>query len=249
MRHIFLSPHFDDAIGSCGGTIARLVRDGADVIVCTLFGGEGQAPFSDFAASLHRQWRLGENAVAERRREDAEAATTIGCRAEWLQYLEAIYRTGADGKPLYARGADLFAGVNAADSDLAGRIGETLRGRLDLADRIYGPAAFGDHADHQIAFAAGQALRSAGLHVQFYREFFYAEKADSATRLSGLDLVDAPFGPVEFALKCAAVVCYRSQIRWLFGSEGAMHLHFENTNRRDSEMGYAEIFWRDPAST
>ncbi|MHA1303522.1 MAG: PIG-L deacetylase family protein [Candidatus Heimdallarchaeaceae archaeon] len=37
MDHIFLSPHLDDAVASCGGLIAKLVEQGNKVIVATFF--------------------------------------------------------------------------------------------------------------------------------------------------------------------------------------------------------------------
>ncbi|MHA1217998.1 MAG: hypothetical protein ACTSO5_04845 [Candidatus Heimdallarchaeaceae archaeon] len=37
MQHIFLSPHLDDAVASCGGTIAKLVYEREDVLVLTVY--------------------------------------------------------------------------------------------------------------------------------------------------------------------------------------------------------------------
>ncbi len=39
-RLIFLSPHPDDAVLSCGGWIYQLAQDGERPIVITLFGGD-----------------------------------------------------------------------------------------------------------------------------------------------------------------------------------------------------------------
>lgn len=45
LAHVFLSPHFDDAVGSGGGTIGRLVSAGHAVRVLTTFGGAEREPF------------------------------------------------------------------------------------------------------------------------------------------------------------------------------------------------------------
>ncbi|MHA1223109.1 MAG: hypothetical protein ACTSP3_07610 [Candidatus Heimdallarchaeaceae archaeon] len=35
MWHIFLSPHFDDVVASCGGLIAKLIYEQEEVLVYT----------------------------------------------------------------------------------------------------------------------------------------------------------------------------------------------------------------------
>ena len=42
-RLIFLSPHPDDAVLSCGGWIYQLAQDGERPIVITIFGGDRPA--------------------------------------------------------------------------------------------------------------------------------------------------------------------------------------------------------------
>ena len=73
-RHIFLSPHFDDAVYSCGGTIGVQVSAGLRPLVITVFGGAPASPveFSPFAAEIHRTMGFRQDAqaaVAARRRE------------------------------------------------------------------------------------------------------------------------------------------------------------------------------------
>ena len=41
MRHIFISPHPDDAALSCGGLIAHLRELGQNVIIISVFSGHG----------------------------------------------------------------------------------------------------------------------------------------------------------------------------------------------------------------
>jgi hypothetical protein len=57
-RHIFLSPHFDDVVYSCGGTLGVQVCSGLHPLVITIFGGAPPAttPLSPFAQYLHGQW-------------------------------------------------------------------------------------------------------------------------------------------------------------------------------------------------
>jgi len=247
MAYVFLSPHFDDAVGSCGGTIARLAARSEDVGILTIFGGEGEEPFSPFAQTLHRLWGIAGAPVSGRRREDAEASAVLGCRSEWLDYAEAIYRKDADGAALYARNEDLFGEIRTADEGLAETIGEELKRRLAPGGVVFAPAGFGNHVDHRIARAAGEHLRRAGLRLCFYREFFYED--EGAAAYSGLRRIEAPFGARAFEAKCAAFARYCSQTPVLFGSEARMREAFRATDRRDSGAGFAEAFWMDPAET
>jgi LmbE family N-acetylglucosaminyl deacetylase len=81
MRSIFLSPHPDDAVLSCGGWIDQLAQDGERPLVLTVFGGDRPAavPLSAFARSLHERWQLGDDAPARRRDEDRAACDRLGC--------------------------------------------------------------------------------------------------------------------------------------------------------------------------
>lgn len=62
--HLYLSPHFDDAVLSCGGQIARHTAAGQSVLVVTITGGDppAEAP-SDTVAMLHQRWATSLAAV------------------------------------------------------------------------------------------------------------------------------------------------------------------------------------------
>ena len=65
---VFLSPHYDDVVLSCGGTVALLVEQGEPPLVLTIFGGEvTDEVTTDFAASVREHAeRIGEGEPAER---------------------------------------------------------------------------------------------------------------------------------------------------------------------------------------
>jgi LmbE family N-acetylglucosaminyl deacetylase len=56
--HVYLSPHLDDAVLSCGGLIHRQVRAGQPPLVITLFSGQpaADAHVSAFTQSQHTRW-------------------------------------------------------------------------------------------------------------------------------------------------------------------------------------------------
>ncbi len=97
-RHIFLSPHYDDAVYSCGGTLAVQASVGLQPLVITVFGGipPDDLQLSSFAAQIQREMGAGNitpaQLVANCRREDANALDLLHANYLWLDYLDAIYR-------------------------------------------------------------------------------------------------------------------------------------------------------------
>ncbi|MGH2521295.1 MAG: PIG-L deacetylase family protein, partial [Anaerolineales bacterium] len=54
LTHLYLSPHFDDAALSCGGTIHQQTRQGERAVVVTVCAGDSPpGPLSAFAQTLH----------------------------------------------------------------------------------------------------------------------------------------------------------------------------------------------------
>ena len=112
MRHVYLAPHLDDAVLSCGGAIHNHTAAGNEVQVVTVFAGEaGQdSALSGFAREQHTQWGCLSQPMRRRRAEDVEALAVLGAEARYLDYRDAMYRTGPDGQWLY-RDLDAFFGV------------------------------------------------------------------------------------------------------------------------------------------
>ncbi len=63
---IYLSPHLDDAVYSCGGRIWQDVRRGDTVEIWTIFAGDPAGELSRFARELHACWGSGIEVVSRR---------------------------------------------------------------------------------------------------------------------------------------------------------------------------------------
>src|SRR5918912_4221023 len=90
-RHIFLSPHFDDVVYACGGTLGVQVSCGLHPLVITVFGGIPPAnlQLSPLAVQIHRE--MGANLaqgvgsiIEKRRKEDAAALNYLQDDYLWL---------------------------------------------------------------------------------------------------------------------------------------------------------------------
>lgn len=142
-RAVFVSPHLDDAVFSCGGTIAKLVHEGP-VLVLNVF------------SSYPEDVRRGTVVIGQRRfEEEARAATLLGFESDHLGEVDAALR-----HDVYRSPANLFRRPVAKDmrrlEEMSDRIVEYLA-RVDY-DGIYLPLAIGWHVDHFLCHLATERL-------------------------------------------------------------------------------------------
>lgn len=241
MSRVYLSPHLDDAVLSCGGAIYQQATAGEEVLVITIFAGEfeGSDP-SPFALEQHRLWGNVPRPMTLRRAEDIAALTLLGAEVCHLDALDAVYRatsgpgdgTGVD-RWLYRDLETLFGAIHPADP-----VGQ--QGAQELADDlaavippddgglIYAPLGVGCHIDHQLVHAAARKLLQAGFWVIFYEDYPYAEvPGATASALSAADAESwrsqaISLEPADLSAKVSALGYYRSQLAVLFGGAEAM---------------------------
>ncbi|HEY7350976.1 MAG TPA: PIG-L family deacetylase [Ktedonobacterales bacterium] len=254
-RHIYLSPHFDDAALSCGGSIGLQTSCGLKALVITAFAGvppEDQQP-GGFARQTHQDMGLSASpheVVKARRREDKEAISTLGADTFWLDHFDAIYR---GVPPYYQNNEALFGQVDANDFSLDEQLGtfllEVYR-RAPLAT-FYVPLGVGHHVDHQLCCSAGDRLAQQGANIKFYEDFPYVATPgalDTRRRELGSSL-EAELVEVSGSLRLKedALICYKSQIPVLFGSADKMQRSLEDymgSLRRTYPGIEIERFWQ-----
>ncbi len=153
---IYLSPHLDDAVYSCGGLISQQVSRGEEVSVWTLFAGDpAQEQMTPYAQSLHQRWGTGLNTAALRRAEDRLACAVLGVDVRHFQWLDCIYRSEA-GVPLVSSDDDLFSSATLVQEDLTAEITATLQAQVPAGASLVVPLGAGNHIDHRIARAAAE---------------------------------------------------------------------------------------------
>lgn len=141
-RAVFISPHLDDAVFSCGGRIAQLVTEGP-VLVVNLF----TRYLTDI--KIH-----GAVMGAERHREELYAAEFLGFESCNLDELDAPFRREA-----YHKLSNLFHPPVAADiawlPSLRTKLFDMLSG-IDF-EQLYVPLGIGWHVDHVMTHLAFDA--------------------------------------------------------------------------------------------
>jgi LmbE family N-acetylglucosaminyl deacetylase len=240
---VFVSPHLDDVVLSCGGAVAKSARSGSPRIV-TVFAGSPDNNLSDFAQFQHERWQLDNaGAVEVRRNEDKAASREIGdsVQTTWLEYLDAIYRD-----PGYSSDEALFGLPLKCDLTLAQDIHEDLR-RIETSRYVI-PMGVGNHVDHQIVREAGLMLLRQGAEVWMYAEVPYAlDNASVAVAISQIAVHEPVIVRLdEDALqrKLAAVRSYESQLPVLFRDRGDPLKEIEAFARQQGGGEPVELLWK-----
>jgi LmbE family N-acetylglucosaminyl deacetylase len=139
-RAVIVSPHWDDAVFSCGGRIAQWAREGP-VLVINLF--------TDFTGAPSRtRASLGEH----RAREEAAAAAFLGFTTVSLGEKDCVCRSRK-----YLAPGRLFGGVRVAEDPIdPSRLREKLErvlSKLSWREMVL-PLGVGWHVDHLLAHEA-----------------------------------------------------------------------------------------------
>ena len=233
--HVFISPHFDDAVGSCAGAMRRLRASGCSVRTLTVFGGLERPPFSNVASALHQAWGL-EDVVVSRRSEDEKACRTLDCSSSFLEFPDSIYRVDASGRHLYPTFESLSGRMDEVDRDLPARIAERLDQVVPATNAVvYCPSAVGEHVDHVITRRAVEMLPLERAPVIYYRDFYYDQFADGPPPPPKSQVVTVSLEPGEVAVKLSAFAAYASQLKCLFGNDKGLR-HYFTTNGRVEEF-------------
>ncbi len=188
MRLIYLSPHFDDVVLSCGGMIWQQVRAGYAVEVWTICAG---AParnviFSDFAQRLHARWGTGPEAVSARRAEDEEAVRVLGAGLRFWDLPDCIYRRLPGGDWLVNNNDDLWQPLHPEEQSIVYRLAKWIDRGLGQAaapaeTRLVSPLTLGNHVDHSLVRAAAElAVNRQRVDLYYYPDYPYAAQPETS---------------------------------------------------------------------
>jgi LmbE family N-acetylglucosaminyl deacetylase len=227
--YLFLCPHLDDGVLSCGGLIHQLAQTGARVILATVFTAD--APEAKHLTWLARRnldsWQLGDAPFAVRCQEDFQAARVIGAEAVHLGFLDAMFRLDSSGKPFYLHQM-VEVPLCPKDEHQTGQLIQQTLGRLTEqlnlpADaRIFSPMGAGGHVDHILVRRAVEAVFPPE-QVNYYEDFPYVLRASSNGPIQAPPgqkwvVTTVPLSPSEMDARIAAASCYTSQLPGLFPS-------------------------------
>jgi LmbE family N-acetylglucosaminyl deacetylase len=229
---LFVSPHLDDAVLSCGALIQALAPR-SEVTVATVFTAAGPAPHTFAARSFLRQCSASDaNALfAARRAEDRTVLNGLGVECVHLGMTDALFRPREWGTPiirrLVARLPELTHRYPTYRFDIArGRVSrgddpliERLAGEVaNLCDRtgarlLFAPVGVGRHVDHLITRAAGERFPD---RVVYYSDFPYDGFSGPDPRFIARHRLRPWRWDRGIADKAGLIQGYRSQVEALF---------------------------------
>ncbi len=215
---LFLSPHLDDVVFSCGGLVAQLGDAGWRTVMATAFTRSVPDP-TGFALACQTDKGLepGVDYMALRREEDRTAAAILGTEPRWLDLPEAPHRGYHSAPALFGPlldGDDIWRQLAAMLAELI----TALRPGLVVA-----PQGLGSHVDHRQLITAVLALADPP-PLAFYRDAPYAIRNQGATpdvRLLGLPSCAAGIAS-GLDRRVASSCAYASQIGFQFGGPAAL---------------------------
>ncbi len=221
--HIYLSPHLDDAVLSCGGLIARQAANDEPVTVVTVCAGDTPVgELTPFAVELHRRWGGEGSPVAARRAEDRMACGRLGASVIQLEVVDAVYRRSKN-VPLYPDEAAIFGPLNPADLGLVAQLAALLAEACSPTAYLYCPAGIGGHVDHRLTRMAAERL---GRPLWYYPDLPYAARGGSLPEGLGVPTgTQTVVHLVEEEIQTWAVAAgeYRSQLSTFWQSADALY--------------------------
>ena len=257
--HVFLSPHFDDVVLSCGATIHQLGRRGESVTVVTVMG---QNPYPDhipdtpIVRDLHTRWRSGSDPVSVRILEDETAIRHLGAAvAVMTLWPDCVYRVSADGQPVYPSEESLFGALHPNDPALHDLQTVSLP-NLENMTTLYAPLGAGHHVDHQIVrdWALRLAKINSSVALKLYEEYPYTIDNQAVRRaLAFYETCEPPLvltasltyaDEADVVAKIQAIACYESQMSTFWDNLDTMEQETRDHMRQAGTGHAAERCWQ-----
>ncbi|PKN93591.1 MAG: hypothetical protein CVU44_09600 [Chloroflexi bacterium HGW-Chloroflexi-6] len=222
MRWIYISPHFDDAVLSCGGLIWEQTHTGIPVEIWTICAGDPPpGPLSPFTQEMHDSWQTGtpQETVALRRIEDQNACRRVGALAVHFSVPDCIYRRTQTGSLLYPDG--IFGGQNPRDAAVIDEVVGLVSEKLNQYDVLVCPLTLGRHVDHLMVRAA---LEKVGRPLWYYADipYYFRDPAQLSEASSGLATKNFYISAEGLQAWQESIAAHKSQIKMLFDDEGDM---------------------------
>jgi LmbE family N-acetylglucosaminyl deacetylase len=239
---IYLSPHFDDAVLSCGGIIWEQVQEGNHVEIWTICAGAPPpGPLSAFAQEIHNRWQDLEGSPSARRQEDIDSCHLVGAVYHHFDLPDVIYRWLPDGTAVIRKNDDLWLPYHPAEAPLVEWIRQEVAANLPGSEVILvSPLTIGGHSDHRLVRAAAELLEQPLL---YYADVPYAiqQPQQLAIFIQGMQIgYSHPVSARALQVWQAGVAVYASQVNNFWPTRSELDRALEQYCHEPGGTG----FWR-----
>ncbi len=240
---IIFSPHFDDAVFSCGGMMLNKLREGNSVYVVTVFSGKpNYNNLSKFSAAIARRgW------TEERARENNEVLGNLKVKINDLGYLDAIFRRNDRNKNVCTSWSDVFSGSlkkikeeEKLYKDIKKKCSDIL---TSASSEVYFPLSLGSHIDHAIVSQIGREISSVAnnFKVFFYEDLPYASTSPVKNKILERYQV-AKSEKIDIRKKLKLVAKYKCSLE--VGDDAQTKMDsIRKCAANTGSQEYQEIFW------
>lgn len=253
-RRVYLSPHLDDVVYSCGGQVWQQARARDPVLVVTFFAASpSDAAINPYTLELRERWGNALDPVAARRTEDARALKILAAQALHLPFLDCVYRQDPQtGQVYYPTVETIFGEVHASERMWHEELARALLSPVgDLGSAtVYAPLTVGHHVDHILVQRVAFELLRLGHEVRYYEDFPYSGDAHAVARVLrdrpgecwSSEMV--PLAEEALRAKVAAVACYASQTSTFWANMRDMEAAFRAQALLAGKGRLAETYWQ-----
>ena len=247
--HLFLSPHLDDAVLSCGAYISKLLKEGESVKVITLFTGcPPEDEISTAAKRFHEECGVGPEPIKFRCEEDVAAMRYLGCEFRHAGFYECLYRKNDSGEFIYPDLENIYHLEIEMEQSFMDVVEKDIFEATKGFDQIYAPLGIGNHADHLLIRRIVEKISSKlGKKTLFYQDFPYEVNSSDRPKIevnghSPNTVVELSQEDVE--TKIHAIKLYESQIHILFDDENDMErCVYRHSRECDGRYAYSICFY------
>lgn len=241
---IYLSPHLDDGVYSCGGLMWEQVRRGEQVTVWTVCAGDPPPnPLSSFAETLHKRWGTGRETVALRRWEDEQACQRLGALTRHFNVPDCIYRRHPKtGEALYASEKAIFGKIKEVEIGLIEKLISFMEQKIPRKMQLVCPLSIGGHVDHRLTRQVAEGL---GRPLVYYGDYPYIEREETRARMKdlvpdGFTSLTAPVSEMAIEAWVEAMGMYGSQLNTFWSDQEGMEADVREYKQRHGGV----VLWR-----
>lgn len=227
---IFVSPHLDDAILSCGYLITDLIKLKKEVILITVFTKALSKTITPQARSFLKNcgYKSAAKLFKDRKAEDIGVSKFLNTNHICLNFIDAAWRLNNKRLPIYTKQEIQFSGkVLPYDKTLA----KTIKTRLvkiisrNKSPLVLSPLGIGGHVDHIIV---RKIINNLVCSKIFWEDYPYNTNRKN---IKDFFIQNKKFRPLftlrrfRFSQKDKLIRFYKSQINCLFPSGRIPHIN------------------------
>ncbi len=217
---LIVSPHFDDAVLSCGGRMCSKEWENSDISIVNVFSEIfiGKEMLSDVIIKYMAEdmsishnninQKTCEKWIHERKKEEVNATYVLRVNSFNLGYIDAIFRM-FNNQYIYNTEEKLFLGQER-ERVLLEQLINQFSNICKYYSKCYFPAGIGNHPDHILLHQVGKEMQRRNVKVGFYCELPYT--IDN-------DILEGKRYEIDeennYKKKIRAVSEYRTQLNWL----------------------------------